>query len=189
MLEWVNRRWPNLRHALLRPFIVRISPDTVTILALMTAIIAGVALWQHLFLAAAALILLNGFFDILDGEIASKYGASRRGDLLDHTVDRLADIVIIIGVIAGGLVDITIGAAAIVLVLLVSYIGTEAQALTRKRLYVGLLGRADRLVLIAIGAAAEIFWAASLSLIMVLIILLSAVTFGQRFAKLWAMLR
>lgn len=189
MLDWLNRRWPGLRHDLLRPFVVDVNPDWITVAALLVAVVAGVALWQRMFLPAALLILLNGFMDILDGEVAAKRRTSRRGDLLDHTADRLADIAMLGGAMASGLVDMWLGAAAMVLVLLVSYIGTEAQALTRKRLYAGLLGRADRLVLMAAGSILQVFWYGSLSIVILVIVVLSAVTFCQRFAMLWSTLR
>ncbi|MEM7823888.1 MAG: CDP-alcohol phosphatidyltransferase family protein [Candidatus Aenigmatarchaeota archaeon] len=189
MLQWINTRWPGLRHKLLKPFIFKVNPNKVTLLALLVAIAAGLALWQQLLLLAALLIFLNGFLDILDGEIALRYGKSKRGDLLDHTTDRLADIAIIAGIIAGGFVNMLIGLQALVIILLVSFIGTEAQALTEKRLYAGLLGRADRLLLLAIGSAAEVLWPGSLLLIVIIVVVLSAITFGQRFATLWCSLR
>ena len=74
--------------------------------------------------------------------------ASRRGDLVDHTLDRVADIIIVGGIALGSLVDITLGFAAIIGILMLSYMGTQAQAVGAGREYAGLLGRADRLVVL-----------------------------------------
>jgi phosphatidylglycerophosphate synthase len=74
--------------------------------------------------------------------------SSRRGDLLDHTLDRVADILILGGIALGPLVDTTVGFAAIIGVLMLSYMGTQAQAIGAGRDYAGLLGRADRLVVL-----------------------------------------
>jgi phosphatidylglycerophosphate synthase len=189
MLDWLNRRMPGLRHAILRPFVCDVNPNTITFIALLVAVLAGLAFYRQLLLPAALLVLVSGFLDMLDGEIASKYGKSKRGDLLDHTADRLADVAILAGIIAGGFVDILLGPAAIIAVLLVSYIGTEAQALTKKRLYAGLLGRSDRLVLVAAGAVVFLYWPWALETVFAIIFVLSAVTFFQRFVLLWKVLR
>ena len=75
--------------------------------------------------------------------------SSRRGDLIDHTLDRVADIIIMGGIALGPLVDdITVGFAAIIGILMLSYMGTQAQAVGAGREYAGLLGRADRLVVL-----------------------------------------
>jgi len=189
MLDGVNKRWPNIRHRILKPFVFKTNPNFITIAALLTAFAAGSAIMQNNLLLATFLVLLNGFLDILDGEIARKYGKSMRGDFLDHTADRIADVFIIGGVIAGGFIDTWTGIVAISLMLLVSYIGTESQALTRKRLYAGVMGRADRLVLITAGLIAEMVWPGALLIMMLILILLSAVTFCQRFFALWSALR
>lgn len=189
MLDDVNKLWPNIRHRILKPFVIDIDPNLVTILALLVAFAAGVAISYHMLFTAAVLILLNGFLDILDGEIASKYGKSRRGDLLDHVCDRLADIAILMGIAGGGFVDVWMIMIAISLMLLVSYLGTEAQALLKKRLYAGILGRADRLVLVFLGLLAEIIWPGMLSFAVMVLIALSTLTFVQRFWAMWSALR
>lgn len=190
MIDGLNKRWPDLRHMLLKPFVFKTNPNFITVAALLAAFAAGSAIMQRQLLLAAFLVLLNGFLDILDGEIAKKYRKSKRGDFLDHTADRLADIFMIGGVIAGGYIDMWTGIVAISLTLLVSYLGTEAQALTKKRLYSGLLGRADRLVLIAAGLVAEaLIWPGSLWAMIIILVGLSTITFCQRFWTLWSMLK
>ncbi len=189
MLDWINVKLPSLKKSILKPFVINVNPNAVTLFALFVAIAAGLAFYRQLLIPAALLVLFNGFLDILDGEIARKYGSSKRGDLLDHTVDRLADIAMIAGITGGGFVEPWIGAATIVIVLLVSYIGTEAHALTKKRLYAGMLTRADRIVIIAAGAIAGFFLPGALGATVFIISVLSALTFGQRFGILWRTLR
>ncbi|SVC05236.1 uncharacterized protein METZ01_LOCUS258090, partial [marine metagenome] len=62
--------------------------------------------------------------------------------------DRVADIIIVGGIALGPLVEITVGFAAIIGILMLSYMGTQAQAVGAGREYAGLLGRADRLVVL-----------------------------------------
>ncbi len=76
--------------------------------------------------------------------------ASKRGDFLDHAIDRYADVFMVGGLALSSWCDVRIGLLAIVGMLLTSYMGTQAQAIGYKRDYSGLLGRADRLVLLMI---------------------------------------
>ena len=61
--------------------------------------------------------------------------------------DRYADVFMIGGIAVSGWCDPYLGLLAIVGTLLTSYMGTQAQAVGAPRLYAGLLGRADRVVL------------------------------------------
>ncbi len=102
---------------------------------------------------AALFVFLGGVFDALDGYVARKQGtASPSGDFLDHVLDRYADVVVLLGVAVSGWADPVLVLLALVSLLLVSYMGTQAQAVGMARLYRGLLSRADRLVLLTCAA-------------------------------------
>jgi phosphatidylglycerophosphate synthase len=104
-----------------------------------------------MFAIASICIFLNGFLDAVDGQVARMTNRiSKRGDLLDHVLDRYSDIFILGGIMLSPFCDWFIGALAIIAVLMVSYMGTQAQALGCGRDYTGLLGRADRLVILII---------------------------------------
>ncbi|MCX6650082.1 MAG: CDP-alcohol phosphatidyltransferase family protein [Methanomassiliicoccales archaeon] len=131
-----------------------VHPDVITFTALILAALAGVMLyfsydhWQILLPLSAIIVLVSGFFDGLDGKVARLAGkADRRGDFLDHVLDRYADILMIGGVAVSAWCSPYLGMMAIIGVLLTSYMGTQAQAVGAKRIYAGLLGRADRIVL------------------------------------------
>ena len=145
---------------------IPIGPMGISFLSLLTAIGAGFsffmadlenisiglhrrgALWL---LIGALMVFLTAVLDALDGMVARlRKISSRRGDLIDHTLDRVADIIIVGGIALGPLVDITVGFAAIIGILMLSYMGTQAQAVGAGREYAGLLGRADRLVVLVI---------------------------------------
>ena len=90
-------------------------------------------------------------FDAVDGRVARLSGKiSRRGDFLDHVLDRYADVVMIGAVAVSMWCNPYIGILALLGVLLTSYMGTQAQAVGAGRLYRGLLGRADRVVLMSV---------------------------------------
>jgi len=174
-----------------------VTPDATSVLSLIFAAGAGVLYTiscgdRTLALAAGVLVLLNGIADAMDGEIARIAGtAGIRGDFLDHVIDRYADVFIICGIFFGEYIDWRIGVAAIVGTLLTSYLGTQAQAVGLGRHYGGILGRADRLVLIMLASLMyflypyEIYGASSLGWSIVLIAVASNLTTLQRFVHIW----
>lgn len=179
---------------------LHLTPNTCTVLALVAAAAAGVAFWFGETLIAVVLVCVSAFFDAIDGAVAQLTGiASQAGDYLDHVFDRYADIFIITGVIAWGMVVWTstvpawaIGIFALTGVLMSSYLGTQAQAVGLKRNYGGLLGRADRLVLLIVFGAVEVvfpspllFGLPALGWLMVIFGAFGHVTAIQRFASGW----
>ncbi len=149
---------------LARPFL-RWNPDRLSALALGLAVAAGavaaVVRWTSplWFLPVSALVLLAGLFDVLDGQVARATArTSRRGDFLDHVLDRYADIAVVLGFAASGFAEPVLALLALASLLLTSYMGTQAQAVGEGRLYAGLLGRADRLLVLAAAAFLEFDW-------------------------------
>ncbi|MCI4344921.1 MAG: CDP-alcohol phosphatidyltransferase family protein [Thermoplasmata archaeon] len=144
------------------PYLARLAnpflswdPARISALSLLASVGAGVlallARWEGplLFLPVAVLIFTGGVFDALDGEVARRTKrASLRGDFLDHVYDRYADVAILLGLAASGFVNPVLTLLGLVSLLLVSYLGTQAQAVGGGRAYGGLLGRADRLLLL-----------------------------------------
>ena len=109
-------------------------------------------------LGAVALVLIAGVFDALDGALARHQGTDGPyGDFLDHTIDRIVDvgILVAIGYNAALVLDPMAGYAAALLTLLGSYMGTQAQSVGLGRIYGG-FSRADRLVITLAG----LVWAA-----------------------------
>jgi len=102
-------------------------------------------------LIASVFVFINGLLDAIDGKIAKlTHTASKQGDFLDHALDRFADVFIVGGLALSPWCDIRLGFFAIIGMLLTSYMGTQAQAVGYQRVYGGLLGRADRLVILMI---------------------------------------
>jgi archaetidylinositol phosphate synthase len=132
---------------------VKVPPNHISLIALALAALAGALLYLshahwELLPVAAVVVLVSGFFDGLDGKVARLVGkADRTGDFLDHVLDRYADMLMIGGVAVSAWCSPYLGMMALVGVLLTSYMGTQAQAVGAKRMYAGLLGRADRIVL------------------------------------------
>jgi len=138
----------------------RLNPDVISVVSLVFSVIAGLLFYlstpeeelTNYFLYGASLfVFLNGLFDAIDGKVAKMTNkTSAHGDFLDHVIDRYADVFIVGGLALSTWCDLRIGFLAIIGMLLTSYMGTQSQAVGYKRNYSGLLGRADRLVLLMV---------------------------------------
>lgn len=141
--------------------LINVNPNLLSILSLIAAFFAGVFFYfsspeneitnYYLFIAVI-FVFLNGFLDAIDGKVAKlAKKESPKGDFIDHAIDRYADVFIVAGIALSPWCRYnSIGLLAIIGMLLTSYMGTQAQAIGHKREYSGLLGRADRLVLLMI---------------------------------------
>jgi archaetidylinositol phosphate synthase len=171
----------------------RLTPNFFTIAALVASAAAGVLFFLRMELWGVVAVALNAFCDAMDGAVAREMKVqSKRGDFLDHAVDRYADIFIITGIFAGGIVPWQIGVFALTGVLMSSYLGTQAQAVGVGRYYGGILGRADRLVMILvvgiIGILVPMSWYGLtwMGWMLVLFGVFGHITAFQRFAYVWA---
>lgn len=171
----------------------RLTPNFFTIAALVASAAAGVLFFLWLELWGIIAVALNAFCDAMDGTVArAMQTQSKRGDFLDHAVDRYADIFIITGIFAGGMVPWQVGVFALTGVLMSSYLGTQAQAVGVGRYYGGILGRADRLVLILVIGIINLIVPLSwyglswFGWLFVLFGIFGHITAFQRFAYVWA---
>jgi len=143
-----------------------VNPATLTWLTLPTGLAAAWLMMEAgtgqdgaiMFLGAAFLMASAMALDGLDGNLARATGrVTRWGDYLDHTLDRVLDVVWILA-LGYNLVwfgHIELAWVAAMLTMFGSYLGTQAQAVAGSRNYGG-FSRADRMVLtlVALIAAA-----------------------------------
>lgn len=177
------------------------TANMLSVLSLVMAFFAGVCFaysstYNWLLPCGGVLLLFSSLLDALDGELARiTRHATPKGDFLDHVVDRYADIFILLGVFAGGYVSWWIGAIIITGVLMTSYMGTQAQAVGSKRLYGGVMGRADRLTILFVATLVgyivpDAFLGFSiLGWAVIVIGVISHFTALQRFISVWGSLR
>ncbi|HOI58827.1 MULTISPECIES: CDP-alcohol phosphatidyltransferase family protein [unclassified Methanoculleus] len=171
---------------------IGVTPNGLSLASFFVSALAGIAFYAGGVVLGVVMVALNAVFDALDGALARDLGiAGRRGDFLDHVIDRYADIFIITGIFAGGAASWPIGVFALTGVLMSSYLGTQAQAVGVGRFYGGILGRADRLVLIIIAGVltilipGEIYGLNYLGWLLVIFGILGHYTALQRFAHVW----
>ncbi|MFP4654078.1 MAG: CDP-alcohol phosphatidyltransferase family protein [Methanohalobium sp.] len=177
-----------------------LSPNTVSFLSLILAVIAGVFFYYSYanpiyVLIAGLFVAFNSILDAMDGIMARYMQTdSLKGDFLDHVIDRYSDIVIICSIFLAGHIHWQIGLVAIIGVLLTSYLGTQAQALDIGRYYGGIMGRADRLVLIIAGSLlyfaypSLIYGFSLLGWVIMVIAVASHITAIQRIYHIWKQL-
>ncbi|MEM3676304.1 MAG: CDP-alcohol phosphatidyltransferase family protein [Thermoplasmataceae archaeon] len=143
-----------------RPFL-RVNPDKISLLSLICAIVAGVLFYLGglLIIGSLIFIVLSAMFDAIDGKVARLAGKeSMRGDLVDHVLDRYSDVALIAGFMFSIHSQLVVGVFALIGVMLTSYMGTQSQALGLKRDYSGILGRADRLMVMVVFVVIQILF-------------------------------
>ena len=166
-----------------------LTPNTITWIGLLVTIGAGALIVTgHLF-AAGFVVLAAGFFDILDGALArSTNRVTRFGAVLDSTLDRLAEAVILIGLLVVYAREAAVAEVALVSVTLigsqlVSYVRARAEGIGLQ-CEVGIFTRAERVVVLALGLLLSQFDYA-LIIALVIILVFSYVTVGQRLFHVW----
>jgi len=132
-----------------------LTPNALTLLGLAASLAAAFCYlnWRIsdvLLPAAAALVLISGLLDALDGVLARAVGgASAFGGFLDSVADRYSDAVVLSAVVVAGLCDPVWGLAAVVGSIMVSYARARAEAAGVGMASVGLAERAERMLLLA----------------------------------------
>ena len=163
------------------------TPNKISILGLFLAFSSALiyTFWKSdpplMLIAASLLLLASGFCDAIDGIMARIYGkVTVFGSFLDSVADRYADAVTIAGIIFGGLCDPLWGFFAIVGSLLVSYTRAKAELAGVKMESVGLMERAERIIIIAFSTLIEILVRNAIWWAIVLLAILTNLTVLQR---------
>jgi CDP-diacylglycerol--glycerol-3-phosphate 3-phosphatidyltransferase len=139
----------------------RVHPNLLTTLGFVVTIAAALAFDQAMMQSAGFLVLLGGFFDVIDGRVArlSDLG-SKFGAFYDATLDRISEIVVYMGILSlyndqrmelGDVGMIYLVMAAMAGSLMVSYTRARAEVMGLD-CRVGLMPRAERVVLIGLAA-------------------------------------
>ena len=187
MLKYLDKKYGIRKRFLVIPF--WLNPNLVSFFGLISAIVAGALFYFGSFILGGIFVGLNGFFDILDGYMAKKRNRTKFGDFLDHTFDRISDVFILLGIAMSSAVPLMLGMLTIIVVLLVSYLGTQFQAVTNKRLYAGVLCRADRILLLMFAGLLAHFFESVMYYCILIILILSIITFVQRFVLIYKKIR
>jgi CDP-diacylglycerol--glycerol-3-phosphate 3-phosphatidyltransferase len=166
-----------------------ITPNAITWFGFLLAVGAvAFIVTGHLF-AAGLMVLLAGFFDILDGALARhRRQTTHFGAVLDSTLDRLSEAVLLLSIlwlyaVDQSIIPMLLVGVALVGSFLVSYVRARAEALGLE-CQVGLFTRAERVIVVALGLLLSQF-AYALIIALAIIAVFSFITVGQRLLYVW----
>ena len=137
--------------------------------------------WNLAAVLGGIILLLSGFFDIVDGSVARvTRQISRKGAFIDSVFDKVSEVAIFGGIAFGQLADSFWCLVALGMSLLVSYTRARAESLGGKLKGVGVGERAERLLIIAIIGMIPVKEAMQWAMIIVSIV--AGITLAQRVA-------
>jgi CDP-diacylglycerol--glycerol-3-phosphate 3-phosphatidyltransferase len=160
----------------------RIHPNAISTAGFAVTLVAGLLYHQDHVRWAGLAVLIGGILDIFDGRVARESGlASKFGSFYDSTLDRISEIIVFIG-LASLYNTLRVDMEDVVMVyvvmlalggsMMVSYTRAKAEGLGMD-CSVGLMQRAERVVLLGLGSL--IFGLAWNGLVLSLIIVIVAV--------------
>lgn len=164
-----------------------LNPNTYTTVSLILSCGAAYAMATGSLRLSAVLFLLSGLCDAIDGKLARHTGkVTRFGALYDSSLDRYSEVVYFFGMamyFIGNGWYLTSGAVAAGLggSLMVSYVKARAEGLGFE-CNVGLLQRAERILILAFGALIHLY---ALVVCIWIVAVLSNITAIQRIVHVW----
>ena len=178
-----------LRHIVSGLAATGITPNTFTYLGLIVNSVAAAMFAMGRFQHAAWILVLAGFLDMADGQVARRIGrVTAFGAFLDSTLDRYSDLGLYLGLVVyytlvGRPFYMALAAVAMASSFMVSYSRARAESLI-PLCKVGFMERPERLVLLILGGLftrmAPVLWVIST---------MSTVTVIHRVVFTWQELR
>lgn len=171
----------------------RVTPNAITWFGFLLTVGAAVLIATGNLFAAGFVVLVAGFFDMLDGALARLTNqASHFGALLDSTLDRLAEAALLLSILvlyARGqqVAEALLVGLALFGSLLVSYVRARAEGLGLE-CKVGLFTRPERVIILALGLLLSQIDYALISALAI-IVFFSFFTVGQRLVHIWRQTR
>ena len=163
-----------------------ISADVITITGIAMATVAALTIGAGYLRVGFLFLLLTGIPDALDGAVARASGTgSDRGAFFDSVSDRLTDALLFGGVAwylasnePGRIMMLPV--AIMALAMFISYQRAKAESLGFDAKG-GLMERAERIIVLALA----LLFSELLIAILWVMLVLTAITAGQRFVKVW----
>jgi CDP-diacylglycerol---glycerol-3-phosphate 3-phosphatidyltransferase len=160
-----------------------VTPNTITWIGFFIIFAASILAALGYNIAAGLVVLFAGYFDIIDGALARRTNqVTRFGSVLDSTLDRLSEALVLIGLMVYYLFIaepdrkwiIILLAVSMISSFLVSYVRARAEGI-KINCEVGIFTRTERVIILALGLlVSQVLIAVSI------ITLLSVITVIQR---------
>ena len=164
----------------------RLSPDHLTVLGLLVAVGAAVAIGSGLLALGLLLVILAALPDLLDGALAKASNtSSQRGAFFDSVIDRVTDALLFGGVAWYFASEHSAHLALLPMAVsgmssVISYERAKAESLGLEAKG-GLMERAERIILLCLGLLFPVVLVAVMWVMLALVTL----TAVQRFVKVW----
>lgn len=180
-------RLRNVFKNILKPLVIiaykiGVSGNQLTILGFIFSLfyIFTISIFNNV-IFALLFLLISGLMDALDGEVARMRGeVSKLGSFLDSTIDRIEDIIYIMGLGFLGtswlIISLLIGIS-----LLISYLRAKGESLGLKIEGKGLIERGERIILLSFILLIYIFNITIFYILLIILLILSIITFIQRY--------
>jgi len=141
------------------PFVrgIRVAPDLLTLAGAGVSLLAALAFAHERSFVAGLLLMVAGFFDLIDGVVARQQGvSSSAGAFFDSSIDRLSDLVIFGGIaVARAHATDPTGAALVAWAITASVMTSYTRASAERRLHslrVGFMERGERFGVLILAA-------------------------------------
>jgi CDP-diacylglycerol--glycerol-3-phosphate 3-phosphatidyltransferase len=167
-----------------------LRPNTLTFIGVGLNGLAAWALAEGEWLQGCSLIILAGFFDVLDGAVARNLGqVSTFGSFLDSVLDRYSDLSLLVGLLIhysrqGQVLYQVLLGLAMMGTAVIPYARARAEALI-PRCNVGVMERPERILLIFLGAAIE----SLMPIVIWILAVLTNITVFQRIHYTWRQMK
>jgi CDP-diacylglycerol--glycerol-3-phosphate 3-phosphatidyltransferase len=165
------------------------NPNLFTLLGFFATLVACFLIIGGFWFLAGLAIVLSGLFDLFDGVAARKLGkVTAFGGFLDSVLDRYSDLLLLLALLIDGLRKGDFGLVLLTSfvsmgTVLIPYVRAKAEAL-RVPCTVGLMERAERIILLSIGTLFQ--W---MEPILWILAILTHFTVFQRIYYVWKKLQ
>jgi CDP-diacylglycerol--glycerol-3-phosphate 3-phosphatidyltransferase len=181
--------------------LLTVPPDCITWVGLIVSLAAGALVYSSaekpwLALLAVPLLMTRLALNALDGMVAKQTGKARAaGEVINELADRLSDVSIFLALAFRPDIKPHLVLLAVVAMLMVSYVGVLGKAVGAERVTVGVLGKADRMMMLmvcclvyAIVPDLQVYGYSIFEVMLVLFIPLASITLLQRLDRIFSLL-
>ena len=171
----------------------KVHPTPINLAALVLSIIGGCSLaysgeYQWLLIIVPFVAFLRTALNALDGMVARELDVANRefGEVLNETLDRISDAALLFGLTLASYTSLTLGAVATITVLITSYLSIVSKAAGGSRQYGGVMGKADRMIVLGAGSVVLLAtgYAPTGDIMLAIILFGTLITFVQRFVSI-----
>jgi archaetidylinositol phosphate synthase len=137
---------------------VPLSPNSLTVLSFVFGIGAGLSIAAHNLALTLLCVALMAVCDVLDGSVARIRGqATQFGGVLDHVLDRYAEMAILMGILSSRLVSAEWVVFSLFGIVMASYVRAKAESKPgMTSCNVGFAGRLEKMLILMSGVVLEL---------------------------------